>query len=422
MQPNVDVVNILQINELAAASGVDLTWLLPIGRPGIGTQGSFKYTLQQVAQVISEQIGSVTVPDPEFYVAESGQTTFPDTNLEGADYTLFKWGVGPLEKGVEWQNDVVGGGFRLLNRPAVLNEMYAVFFKPQISNIISAPDAVARFANGIRLFPSSGTISASDFRKMIVLNGAEVLTLPLASAYPPNIALYIVSSDGPRRQSTISTQGGNLIDSSSGNITSLYIGQREFVVLITDGTKWYIQSCSPAIFAQPTLVSGWMYDSLSTYNAIPANGALINRADWPRLTQNILKLKAAIPGAVANSTALWNNNKTLWGLGNGTTTLNVPLLGGVFSRFLDLGAGYDQDRINSGIANIPGTLQGHQFELHTHGWSARRSNDSLGNTGYVTSSNGPGGPEYDTLNTIVTEAGGTETRGINVAFYPLINV
>lgn len=418
MQTGVTEVNIVQIHELAAASGVDLSWLFAIGHPSV--DGTKKYTFQEVAEIISEQIGSVTVPDPLFYTPTTGATQVSDAALDGKDYTVFKWGAGPLKKGVDWQNDVVGGGFSLIGMTATTGEVYTAVFKPQISNILASPDAIARFTAGIIELPASTTISVSNFRKLFVLKGAEIVTLPLISEYPPNVALFISSDDGPRKQSTVQTQGSDVIRANSGTLTKLYLGQREYVVFINDGSDWYLQSYSPGIFASPTMQRGWFFDA-ATLNTLPATGGLYNRADYPRLWANLLRLNTAIPGSLLNE-ATWSLNKTFFGSGNGTTNFRVPDMRGYFDRFMDLGAGIDVDRNNSGVGGKSGHAQAGAFQLHTHVWDSRDSNDNLGGGGYVATSNGSVGSGYSVNNTRVSSVGGTETRPINVALYPLISI
>lgn len=419
MQPDVDIVNIVQIRELATAMGVDLSWFLPVGHPSI--DGSKKISIEDMATIISEQIGSVTVPDDIHYAPPEGEDTVNDSSLLGADYSLEKWGVGFLKKGEDWQNDVVGGGWRLLGGTFVAGEVYVVHFKPKVSNILAAPGAIARLVSGIVELPSSTTIGESNYRKLIVLKGAETVTLPLASDYPENVGLFIVSDDGPRKQSTIQTQGTDTIRANSGTLTRLYLGQREFVTFVTDGTYWYVQNASPAIFGHPKMETGWLWDN-TALNTLPATGGLYNRADYPRLWAFISKLAAAVPSAVLNEGA-WATNKTRWGSGNGTTTFRVPDMRGYFPRYLDLGADVDSDRFDNGTGSIPGSAQADEFRAHTHTWTTPFSNDSLGGSGYVASSNGLGAPPppvYVSLNSIISTEGGTETRPLNAGFYPLI--
>lgn len=418
MQPNVDVVNIVQINELAPATGVDLSWLFAIGNPA--APGSKKYSINQVAAIIAEMIGTVTVPDPLYYKPAAGATQQADPLLNGADYYLFQVGIGFLKKGDDWQNDVAGGGWRLLSKTVTDGEIYMAVYKPQVSNILASPDAVARFVSGIVELTTSTVIGASNYRKLIVLKGSEFTTLPLASAYPKGVALFIASDDGPRKQSTVQTQGSDVIKANSANINKVYLGQREFVVFITDNVNWYIQSCSPAIFDQPSLRQAWFFDTLSL-NQLPATGGLYNRADYPRAWANLLRLQTAQPGVLLNE-ASWALNKTFFGSGNGTTTFRVPDMRGYFTRGMDLGANVDADRNASGIGSKSATAQGQSFQAHTHILTMQDSTDNLSGTGYVATTGTAAGPGYSLNHTLNSTVGGTETRPINVAVYYLINV
>lgn len=419
MQTGVTEVNILQLHELVTATGVDLTWLLPVGHPV--NDGTKKMTIEAFTTIIASLVGTVTVPDPLFYTPTTGTTSVPDAALDGADYSLFKYGVGPLKKGDDWQNDVVGGGFRLINGlQATTGETYIVVFKPQISNILSAPDAIARFTSGVVELTATNTISAGNYRKLLVLKGAEVTTLPLAADYPPNVALFIVTAEGPRKQSTVICQGSDVINTNTGSLTTLYLGQREFVVLISNGTKWNIQSISPAVFSSPLMQSGWFFDN-AMFNTLPATGGLYIRADYPRLWANLLRLQTAIPGSLLNEGS-WAINKTFWGSGNGTTTFRVPDMRGYFSRFMDLGANVDIDRNSSGVGGKSGHAQADAFKAHTHILTMQDSTDNLGGTGYVATTGTSAGPGYSLNHTLNSTEGGTETRPINVALYPLINI
>lgn len=418
MQPDVDLVNIVQIHELASASGVDLSWLLPINKPN--TNGSKKYTLANMAQVISEQIGTVTTPNAKHYTAVDGQVEFPDTDLNGADYDIYKWGVGPLEKGIHWQNDIVGGGWRLLGMAAVQDEKYIAVYKPKVSNILAAPGAIARFTAGVKFFPASGTISAGDYRKLIVATGAEIITLPPIASYPANVALFISTLEGPRMETTIKTTSGDLIANGTTGIDTVYLGKREFITFIHDGSAWYVQGCSDRVFKYPEIGQGWMWDA-TLFNVLPAVGGTYLRSDLPSVWAFVQKLSAFNSAAVKTG-AVWATNRTYWGTGNGTTTFNVPDLRGVFMRNLDQGIGYDIDRNTAGIGSLSGSLEPQSFQSHTHSWSTRTSNDSLGGSAYVASSNGPVGTGYESLNSLIDATGGTETRPVNVGVYPLIYI
>jgi|SRR6478752_549161 len=409
-----DIVEIIPIINLPAISGASLTTKIPMANAG--DPNSKNGDIQLLATIISEQIGSVTVPDPFFYRVDGPESTdppsaggnrnCPDPALNGLDYSISKWGVGPIRKGIEWQNDIVGGGWRLLDEDFLPGEMFVVIPKPEVSNILAAPDAIARFVSGFAFYPADGTIGIGDYRKAIVINGAKNITLPLCSSYPANVALFLFTSEGPQRQTKISRAGSNTIYSQSGTVTSFYLSNREFAVLITDGVKWYIQSCSDMVFKQPYTSFGW----LQGINQFLLDGTTYNRADYPKVYDFIVQLAAANPSAVVDG-GTWNTNRTLWSTGNGTTTFIVPDFRGQFVRSLNLtkSPSLDQDRTDAGTASLQGSPEVSAVEAHTHGLDARLLTEGVPGAG-------PGGPTPGSSGIIPSTSsyGGTETRPINV--------
>jgi microcystin-dependent protein len=93
-------------------------------------------------------------------------------------------------------------------------------------------------------------------------------------------------------------------------------------------------------FAGSTAPEGWML----------CDGAAISRTQY-----------AALFAAIG----------TLWGVGDGSTTFNLPDLEGRFLRGADNGAAVDPNAgtrvpLGSGVANGVGSLQGHAFQTHIH--------------------------------------------------------
>lgn len=102
--------------------------------------------------------------------------------------------------------------------------------------------------------------------------------------------------------------------------------------LITDGTvTWIIDDVRDGarvgdIILRPTLRDGY----------IKANGAIVQRADYPRLV------------AYVEESGLWTDDTTaypgLYGKGDGSATMVLPDYRGHFLRALDEGRGIDIDR------------------------------------------------------------------------------
>jgi len=112
---------------------------------------------------------------------------------------------------------------------------------------------------------------------------------------------------------------------------------------------------------------------------LKANGAAVSRTTY-----------AALFAAIGTS----------FGIGNGTTTFNLPDLRGEFIRSWDDGRGVDAGR---GI----GMAQADELKSHTHGLSMGYTDLDSGYVG------GGRAPQYGTQQTVAT--GGTETRPRNIA-------
>ena len=100
--------------------------------------------------------------------------------------------------------------------------------------------------------------------------------------------------------------------------------------------------------------------------------------------------------------------QSLYGLGNGTTTFNVPDDRGVFLRGRDASKGYDTNRAF-------GTAQNDDFKSHTHGIGIIR-NGANGSVRDIPVPSGSGGA----ISQVTEATGGTEPRPKNRAYLPII--
>lgn len=144
-------------------------------------------------------------------------------------------------------------------------------------------------------------------------------------------------------------------------------------------------------------------------------------------TFNLQTFTDVIAGTMVNTSAsqggVQSYQRSLWGLGDGTTTFNVPDLRGAFSRAWDDGRGLDASRV---IAS----LQRDAIQNHVH-------NRNQGNTSENYTYTTPGAAAASTAGSnataqaqsqtgLVTTGGGTtpristETRPINYAIMPVI--
>jgi hypothetical protein len=424
MNPNVDVVDILSVHELAVAPGTaDATWELVLCNPATGT--SYRINGSDYTAIISDIIGSGIIEPDRVYVVDRGQPDDPtsgtdtvnDTFLDGKVFSLELRGVGFLEKGVEWDNDVVGGGWRLLGGTLFNSaEFYTVHFHPQISDVIASPNAIGKFSDGVQLIVGNTSVTSGMFRKLMVLTNGY--TVDLNASYPENI-IHPYTHNGPtNKQGVLTAPSGQTFSWNGGTTDTLWLGKNERVGLIRSGDTWYVVYDTMGYDKVGHIVPG----RLPGANQIIAQGQTVLRADYPRLLDYITRLNAAYPGVVANA-ATWPANKTLWGFGNGTTTIQVPDLRGYFPRWLDLGAGVDADRNSSGLASKPGSSEPMAVQLHNHtdgdfNRILRAINEGTG------TSFDPGLPNEPDLRTStpMLPYGGTETRPVNAAELPLIYI
>jgi microcystin-dependent protein len=102
---------------------------------------------------------------------------------------------------------------------------------------------------------------------------------------------------------------------------------------------------------------------------------------------------------------LFNAIGTTYGVGNGTTTFNIPDLRGEFLRGLDNGRGIDTGR-------ALGSAQADEFEAHTHVQQYTASSGA--DDGYAI--DGSNNPASQIATSVITgSTGGTETRPRNIA-------
>ena len=102
---------------------------------------------------------------------------------------------------------------------------------------------------------------------------------------------------------------------------------------------------------------------------------------------------------------------TLWGVGDGSTTFNIPDLRGVVARGWDNGRGLDPGRLLASYqADVLGAhnhSQGSRALLNTYGGGSLVGNRALVGTGTGLH------PTYD--NALTSSTGGDETRGKNTS-------
>lgn len=124
-------------------------------------------------------------------------------------------------------------------------------------------------------------------------------------------------------------------------------------------------------------------------------------------TFNLQTMSNVLAGTLVNTSGsqggVHSYQRSLWGLGDGSTTFNVPDLRGAFDRALDDSRGLDPART---IASF----QLDAFKAHTH------TQTTVNNTAGF---NGGGNYNFDQSG-FTGSTGGTETRPMNYALMPVI--
>lgn len=341
---------------------------------------SYKSTIATIGSIIAEQIGTAinrpdrvyrpgfSLPagasienDPDPLSPTFGEPTIiKDPYLNQLDYSVHLRGIEYLVKGLEWQNDIEDGGFRYTDGRTVTNgQVITVSFKPQISDAITIPDAVARFVDSASVYvvSASTTLGSAARRKLILVEGAtaDAVTITLDVSYPDGVLCYIKTTNGLNKQTIIQPPAGQTMYLGA-EVSYVVAGQCEHVFATKVDGVWYVDMSDDWKLVGQTILGG-----VPGPNRVVANGQTLNISEVPRVDDYLTKLNTTFPGSVV-SIAAWATNRTKWARGD--TTIIVPDYGGDAPRFLSLGNGKDPDRGVNG--SILGSRQLNQNKAHDH--------------------------------------------------------
>jgi len=446
MKPNVDLVNLIATQELGSPPGTitvnDLINIWPDG-----SLRGYKYTINQLAQIISTQLGSGSILVPRVYrigvdmpsgsYLSTDRRQIIDPYLNNKVYSVHRRGIEWMIKGIEWDNTVPDGGIQLLQDDSGIfdiftdGEIITVSFAPQFSPYIPTPDAIARFTAGEQIITTNSTITSGMFRKLIRAQGSNTqlsINLPVSTDYPENVILCIVSDGGNHIQLQLNCAGTENIF-YEGNWPSFWLNRGEQIQLIRTTGGWAVVNFTGATRIQRIGTIDFGYIVGKNQIALTSDTPL-NRSDYPGIWDFIKKLSVAQPGAVVpNST--WVNNKGLFGLGDGDlstgTTFNLPVVSGRFPRYADPNGILDKDRYNSSprTSNLPGSYQSDAIKTHTitvgsTGWRILMRHVGITGGGLGVN-NAPTGYEEAISNVLTYQGNPNESRPYNTLGIPLFN-
>lgn len=230
--------------------------------------------------------------------------------------------------------------------------------------------------------PTTGITIANGTAALVAWNGSDfslvaVSVIPLASG----VSGVLPVANGGTGATTLTAN--NVVIGNGTSAVQFVAPSTSGNVLTSTGTAW--ASSAPfsvvltgcvATFAGNTAPTGWL----------KANGAAVSRSTYAALFAYI---------------------GTTYGVGDGTTTFNVPDMRGYFAR-----GWVDDGTIDSGRAF--GSTQADELKSHTHTIPA------VGNSNTGTARVSPSNDSSITSNPPTNATGGTETRPVNVAFLACI--
>jgi len=228
------------------------------------------------------------------------------------------------------------------------------------------------------------------------------LSLPLAVSASDGANIFVaaegglvVNSSGPGRVCVLSCAGADLIlDIESGYQSASLIIQPFTMVRLfkLSGTLWGLARISAEENAPAGAIISWG-GGLQPYGWLECNGSAISRTTFARLFSNI---------------------GTTFGVGNGTTTFNIPDLRGEFIRGYDNGRGIDAGRAFGTAQGAAVNSNGVVMRRGTQNWATVTAGLGIDQIYQAAAPNAGYGQTGADL------FGGTETRPRNIALMQLI--
>lgn len=296
--------------------------------------------------------------DPTYLFMDApavGTQTFTDVDLF-ADGREIAWiergGFGELYPAFDV--NYIDNGFELLAEGDTFQpgERFVIHWKNQTvqADIISPTSGGGGFTKD-KLITADYTVILDDNNTLILASPSSpiTVTLPSLSSFP-NFGIIGINCYGSV-VNVLSVGADKLV--TPNRLNGVYLHGHEQVVIMKSPSinQWVMTSVSDAIYR-----TGRIIDQYSLYQEVPyilANGALLNREDYPRLW-----------GYVSDNTDIrvdestWNTgtaNKGKYSTGDGNTTFRVPLL--YLNGFVK---GID------GVSRTSGSFESAAFPEHTH--------------------------------------------------------
>ena len=259
---------------------------------------------------------------------------------------------------------------------------------------------ISMSSGNVTLTSTNGVLNQSR-NAVIVATGTQTVTNSITI---PNVAKTYIVNNTSSFQVSIQVSGGSAYTCPTGTVSTVYC---DGLGVAAGGS---ISASSSPSSAVPSGAVFWFTTTSAPTGYLSCNGAAISRSVYASLFSVI---------------------GVSFGVGDGTTTFNLPDLRGEFIRGYDNGRGVDTGRVF-------GTTQSDSFKSHTHTasdsghvhqWGGPTLNSDYvlydsSNTQIITYALNQGGGTPNTgtgyASVTIGSTGGTETRPVNVALLPCI--
>ncbi len=309
---------------------------------------------------------------------------------------------------------VMGGPDGIDNLPLKHLADRTIWLKGQLGQIHRLT-GVKEYNSAVSGVNNFSVVPADVEKKLINITSDRNLAINLGNitGYTDGALLIFSSSCVAGKAISIVPQAGQFINLYGENKEAMYMCHKEQLIIMRNGTKWeYVTSEGNFFDAGDEYMS-----RKQKHNTLIKMGQLVNRADYPRLTEYVLSLSI---GQEVTTDSTWlssNLYRGLFSTGDGVSTIRLPDDRGMFERGLDLGRGIDIDRTHP----YPGGFEDDALKSHSH----RPMNGSGGSaTGPIGPTTGFSGQDnnsnFISANNLIENTGGTETRPKNNGKLPLI--
>lgn len=333
------------------------------------------------------------------------------------DYRVVQRGFGPIRS--DEVVDVPPFGFRLLSGTFNEDDTYFLQFIPKLLVAPASPVSGKQYRD-IKTVTATLTLDSSYLDCVIDINASSnkfTATLDFLSNVPENSVFEFIQQRGNQINAVIKAQTGEVIVHNGAEVNQIILRKRERAKLAKKGSKWYVISGADGASVIGKVFAGYSQGA----DEVILQGQEVNRDEYPAVWAYVQTL--TLGNGVANEvdwSADANTRRSMFSLGDGSTTFRFPDLRGVDIRFLDQGRGLDLIRISQSLQNTVGSYQSDRIKAHDHDTAFRRDNNVVSfGTGNGVAVSLPAGSAA-TIKTGST--GDTETTTKNAALLPLMKI